>query len=165
MVLPYTARVKKTPFLMLAAKSQSHFPATPFVKTQATTTTAAHLQWLGNREHSVRTKACLKFPSYERGDLIISERPFGIHSPTGTQASLRISIPENGRRHNGDKSKPSLSVLARGSFSRPGFPHPEVLVPVLAQLDVGVAAQRLQEATRHSAERWQRTPPLKSITR
>ena len=53
------------------------------------------------------------------------------------------------------------TVLARGSpFSRPGFPHPEVLVPVLAQLDVGVAAQRLQEATRHSAERWQRTPPL-----
>ena len=40
---------KRHPFSILEAKSQSHFPATPLVKTQATTTTAAHLQWLGNR--------------------------------------------------------------------------------------------------------------------
>ena len=50
---------KRHPFLITAAKSQSHFPATPLVKTQAATTTAAHLQWLGNR---AAARACESRP-------------------------------------------------------------------------------------------------------
>lgn len=74
----------------------------------------------------------------------------------------RFEKPENGRRHNETRADSHLSVPTQDlPFSRPGLPHPEVLVPVLAQLHVGVAAQRLQEAAGHSAERWFGAPPLR----
>ena len=93
---------KRHPFLILAAKSQSHFPATPFVKTQATTTTAAHLQWLGNREHLLgNVKACLKVPSYERGGFDNIQTPFWHPFPNRHPGfPSHFGIPENGRRHN-----------------------------------------------------------------
>lgn len=86
-------------------------------------------------------------------------RALGIHSPAGTGASLGFGKPESGRRQR-HRRKPTRRVLAQGPpSSRSGPPYPEVLVPVLAQLHIGVAAQRLQEAAGHSAQRSTRTPP------
>jgi hypothetical protein len=69
-----------------------------------------------------------------------------------------IPAPTERQTTQRDMCKPFLSILARACpLSQPGLPHPEVLVAVLAQLHVGVTAERLQEATRHSAEKWTRT--------
>lgn len=93
---------KRHPFLIIAAKSQSHFPATPFVKTQATTTTAAHLQWLGNREQLLgNAKAGLKFPSYERRGFDDTQTPFQHPFPNRHRGfPSHFGIPENERQHN-----------------------------------------------------------------
>lgn len=92
---------KRHPFTILAAKSQSHFPATPLVKMQATTTTAAHLQWLGNRELLLgNVKACLKFPSYERRGFDDTQTLFQHPFPKRHRGfPSHFGIPENGRRH------------------------------------------------------------------
>ena len=108
---------KRHPFSILEAKSQSHFPATPLVKTQATTSTAAHLQWLGSRELLLgNVKACLKFPSYERRGFDDTQTLFQHPFPKRHRGfPSHFGIPENGRRHNetrANRSGPRLPLLA-----------------------------------------------------
>lgn len=96
-----------------------------------------------------------------KGDSVIPKMPFQHPFPSRHRGLTGF---RNQRMGNDtmNKSKLILSVMAQGlPFSRSGRPYPEVLVPVLAQFHVGVAAQRLQEATGHSAEMWTRTPPLR----